>query len=158
MSDWNHVADEVPDLAAAVQERFLAHRHATMATLRRDGSPRLCGTELSFRAGQLWLAAMAGTRRLADLRRDARVALHSASEDPPGWRADARISGTAVEMTDPSELAAFAGGRPEQPPGAFGLFRVEPTELVLVRLGEPPDHLVVESWQRERGYARAVRS
>lgn len=36
-------------------------------------------------------------------------------------------------------------------------FRVEITEVVLTRVGEPPDHLVIESWHPDRGLARRER-
>ncbi|MBA3464363.1 MAG: pyridoxamine 5'-phosphate oxidase family protein, partial [Deltaproteobacteria bacterium] len=54
--------------------------HKTVATLRRDGSPRVSGTELTSYDGQLWLAGMPGALRFADLRRDPRFALHSGSD------------------------------------------------------------------------------
>jgi hypothetical protein len=66
-----------------------------------------------------------------------------------------------VEITDDAEKAAFmrkhaeAGG--EQPPGPFHLFRVDVTEIVHTSIGDPPDHLVIESWHEGRGTARVER-
>lgn len=157
MSTWAEVEEAAPALAAAVRERLLAHKHLTMATLRRDGAPRLCGTEVVLRDGQLWLAGMSEARRFADLRRDGRVALHSGSDDPPQWHGDARVSGRALEVVDPAELAEFVGGLDEQPPGSFELFRVDVTELVHVQLGTPADHIVVQSWREGRGATRVRR-
>jgi hypothetical protein len=40
----------------------------------------------------------------------------------------------------------------------FGGFRVDLTEVVLTSLGgDPPDHLVIESWQQGKGYRRVER-
>ena len=48
MATWKEVEDAVPELAALVRERFDAHLHKTMATLRKDGSPRISGTEVKL--------------------------------------------------------------------------------------------------------------
>ena len=154
MASWQEFATDAPALAEAARERFSARKHHTMATLRRDGSPRISGTEVQIRDGQLWLGSMPGSRKGADLRRDGRLALHSASEDPPDWRADARVAGRAVEVTDVSVKQAFAGTADEP---AFDLFTVDIAEVVLVRLGEPADHLVIESWHEGRGVQRTER-
>jgi hypothetical protein len=45
----------------------------------------------------------------------------------------------------------------EAPPGPFRLFRADVTDAVLVRAGEPPDHLVVESWHEGRDLRRVER-
>ncbi|MGH4016523.1 MAG: hypothetical protein ACRDSL_21845 [Pseudonocardiaceae bacterium] len=54
---------------------------------------------------------MPGARKGDDLRRDPRFALHSTSVDPPKadesrWSGDAKLSGRAVKITEPDELAA----------------------------------------------------
>jgi len=51
-------------------------------------------------------------------------------------------------------VQAASGGAP---PGPFHLFRAGVTEVVLVRVGEPPDHLVIESWHEGRGLRRVER-
>ena len=157
MSRWQEFAGSAPELADAVKARFGAHVHLTMATLRRDGSPRISGTEVVFWDGDLWLAGMPASRKLADLRRDGRVAVHSGSDDPPDWTGDAKVAGCAVEVTDTEALAAFAAALPVGAPGGFELFRVALHEAVLVRLGEPGDHLVIEAWHEGSGLSSATR-
>jgi hypothetical protein len=100
MATWQEFTEQAPELAARALERFEAHRHKTMATIRADGSPRISGTEVPIHGGQVWLGGMTGNRRFADLRRDPRVAIHSGSEDPEVWTGDAKLSGRAVEVTD----------------------------------------------------------
>lgn len=151
MADWTTFAAAAPELATRAEERLRAHKHLTVATLRADGAPRISGTEITLRDGQLWLAGMTGARRFADLRRDPRLAIHSASEDPDTWRGDAKVSGRAVEVTDTGEIRSFAGALEDSPPGEFELFRVDVAEVVVVRLGEPADHLVIEAWHEGRG-------
>lgn len=165
MARWTDVERAEPDLAGRVRRLLDAHKHKTMATLRRDGSPRISGTEATFHGGDLWIGSMPGAVKALDLRRDPRVALHSGSEDadeadPGAWPGDAKLSGWAVEVTDPAELAAFwAGYDGPRPPDVSGthLFRIEPSEVVLTRV-EPAEGLVVESWHEGRGYRRRVRA
>jgi hypothetical protein len=90
-----------------------------------------------------------------DLQRDPRFALHSGSDDPPKWRGDAKIAGRVEEVTDPEPIAAISGEG--APPGPSHLFRADIVELVVVRLGEPPDHIVIESWHTGRGVSRRER-
>ena len=158
MTSLEDVAADVPDFAQAVQALFDAGRHKTLATLRRDGSPRISGIELTFRDGHVWIGSMWQARKARDLQRDPRFAVHSPSIDPPAWKGDARISGRAEEITDTTTLARFQGEPGETPPEPFHLFRADVTEVVLVELGgDPPDHLVIQSWRPGRSLRRVER-
>ena len=150
MASWKQFADAQPEFAQRIRARFMARKHSTLATLRRDGSPRISGTEVAFEDGELLLGMMPGSMKARDLRRDQRLALHSPTEDPPdhdpnSWAGEAKIAGYVIEVTDPKR--ADMGHR----------FRVEITEAVLTRVGEPADHLVIESWHPERGLKRRER-
>jgi pyridoxamine 5'-phosphate oxidase-like protein len=151
MSRWADVVAAEPEFARQVREILDAHRHKTLATLRRDGSPRISGIEVRFEAGDVWLTAMPDSEKAYDLRGDPRLALHSASEDPPlrhpgRWPGDAKIAGRGVEVADPY--------RPGTPTGRF---RVDITEVVLTRIGRPADHLIIDSWHPGRGLERRER-
>lgn len=140
MASWAEVEQAAPALAAAVRERFAVRKHATMATLRADGSPRISGTEVEFTEGQMRLGSMPGARKAADLRRDPRVAVHSPTVDPPerdpaGWAGEAKVAGRAVEVSRPD-----AGAH---------VFQIDVTEVVLTRVGG--NVLVIESWHPDRG-------
>jgi hypothetical protein len=152
---WSDVEAEAPELAARAREIFGAHKHKTLATLRRDGSPRISGTEVEFADGEMWLGSMWKSVKALDLQRDPRFALHSGSADPPEWTADAKVAGRVEEVTDPERKAAILGGH--APPGPAHLFRADVTELVVTGTGDPPDHLVIESWHEGRGITRRER-
>jgi Pyridoxamine 5'-phosphate oxidase len=169
MARWEDVERAEPDFAARVRRLLDAHKHKTMATLRRDGAPRISGIETSFFGGDLWIGSMAGAVKARDLQRDPRMALHSGSADPDeadptAWPGDAKLAGRAVEITDPGELAAFwAAQEGPQPPGTeeSHLFRIEPTEVVLTKVEAPEGAepvLVIESWHEETGYRRRTRT
>ena len=140
-----------PEFAVRVRRLFDVRKHKTLATLRRDGSPRISGIEAEFADGELWLGMMPGSLKAADLRRDPRLALHSPTQDPPkedpeAWPGEAKLAGRAVEVADL-----------QQPDRPSHRFRVDVTEVVLTRVGEPPDHLVIESWHQGRGLQRRKR-
>jgi len=151
MTSWRDLAAAEPHFAAQVRRTFAVRKHATLATLRRDGSPRISGTEVEFDddAGEVFLGSMPGALKALDLRRDARLALHCPTEDPPqgdprSWLGDGKMAGTAVEVSPPDDDAPHR-------------FRIDLTEVVLTRVGEPADHLIVESWHPGRGLERLTR-
>ncbi|HYF27457.1 MAG TPA: pyridoxamine 5'-phosphate oxidase family protein [Baekduia sp.] len=149
-------------MAAAVRDRLDAHAHKTLATLRRDGSPRISGTETIWHDGDLLIGSMPDALKARDLRRDPRFALHSGSDDPPAWTGDAKVAGRAEEILDPDakRAALMASGNFEQLPDPNGshVFRLDLTEVSVVRLGEPADHLVIEVWTPDRGLRQISRS
>jgi hypothetical protein len=155
VASWEEIEAEAPELAALARGFLDAHVHKTIATLRRDGSPRISGTEVIFAKGELWLGSMWRSVKALDLRRDPRFALHSGSAGPPGWRGDTKLAGRVEEIEDPDRKAAIIDGK--APPGPAHLFRAEIAELVVVRLGDPADHLVIEAWHQGRGVSRSER-
>lgn len=156
MASWSEIEAEAPELAARARRAFDRHVHKTLATLRRDGSPRISGSEIIFADGELWIGSMPGAVKALDLRRDPRFALHSASEDPPGREGDAKVAGHVEEVANPERKAAILGG--EHGANGAHLFRAEISELVVTRVaGDPPDHLLIESWHDGRGVSRRER-
>jgi Pyridoxamine 5'-phosphate oxidase len=157
VASWKEFEANAPELARAIKARFDAHRHKLLATLRRDGSPRISGCEVTFADGELWMGMMPDSRKALDLRRDPRLALHSGSLDLDMAEGDAKISGRAEEITDQRDLNRYRRAVGGIPPGPFHLFRVDVTEAVLTRVGDPRDHLVIESWRPHEGVRRTER-
>ena len=163
MASWSEIEAEVPDLAQRARRFLEGHTHLTLATLRRDGSPRISGSEIQLGDGELWFGSMWKAMKALDLRRDPRLALHSASVDPPddptGWAGDAKLAGRAVEVDDPALLERLGPGEQADadPADRAHLFRVDITELVHTRVGDPADHLVIDLWQEGKGLRRMRR-
>ena len=145
MARWQDVVDSAPEFAKAAEAIFGIGKHKTMASLRKDGAPRISGVEANFSDGEVWLGMMIGSLKAKDLQRDARVALHSPSIDPPEdqsqWLGDAKLAGRAVEEHDMDRLNSMGGT------GEGHLFRIDIDEVVLTRLGDPMDHLLIELWR-----------
>ena len=150
MTAWREVEQAAPEFARRVRALFDAHRHKTIATLRADGSPRISGIEAAFEDGELVFGSMPNARKGADLGRDARFALHSATVDPiegaeAQWPGEAKISGRAIA----------AGPVTEGPDGEF--FHADIGEVVHTRLNDEATMLVVEWWTTTRGLRRIER-
>ena len=150
MTTWQEVERAEPAFAQRVRGLFDAHRHKTIATLRADGSPRISGIEAAFEDGELVFGSMLNARKGADLRRDPRFALHSATVDPvegaeAQWPGEAKISGRAVA----------AGPLTEGPDG--DRFRADIAVVAHTHLNEEATLLVVEWWTPEQGLRRVER-
>ncbi|MER5876964.1 pyridoxamine 5'-phosphate oxidase family protein [Streptomyces sp. NPDC060235] len=144
--NWDALSAAEPDLAATVEARFGAFTHHTLATLRRDGSPRTSGIEVRIVGGELWLGMMPDSLKALDLRRDPRFALQAnpgAGTDMGGG--DVRVSGRAVEVGD-DDPAKAAYGKEVEPPEPFHLFRTELTEVTRTYV-EDEKYLVVQVWK-----------
>ena len=152
------VETEQPEFAARVRACFDAHRHKILATLRRDGAPRVSGIEAAFAGGELWLAGMTRSVKFADLRRDPRMALHSGSDEPDTFTADAKVSGRAVEVTDSGERAAFGKATGNPADGDYELFRIDLDQVVLTAIAPEKDALVISSWRPGRGLTEVRRT
>jgi hypothetical protein len=136
---WQDVVAADADFAAHVRRCFAIRKHATLATLRKDGSPRISGTEVEFDDdGEIYLGMMPDSRKARDLLRDPRLALHCPTEDAPegkpdDWIGDAKIAGAGVEV----------------PAEGHHRFRIDVTEVVVTKVAG--DRLVIKSWHPDRG-------
>jgi hypothetical protein len=144
MTSWSDVEQAEPDFAARARRILTAYRHLTLATLRADGSPRISGIEIDITDGELTFGSMPNARKAADLLRDPRFALHSATVDPPGdapagWPGEAKIAG----------LARCTGALEGATEGLA--FTADLHEVVLTHLNEAGDRLVIEFWHPGKG-------
>jgi hypothetical protein len=144
MVEWTEFSADSPDLAAAVRGRFDAGVHKTLATIRRDGSPRISGQEILFGPVSITLGMMPGSMKLHDVRRDPRFALHSPTldeTDPANWAGDAKLAGWLREIAPPAD----------NPVADAAYFALDLAEVVLTRLDDPPEQLIIETWHPGRG-------
>lgn len=144
MATWRQFEQEAPELAAQVKRRFEAYETHVLATLRRDGRPRVSGSEVDFHGPDLTFGSMLGARKAHDLRRDGRCALHAHPAD-----GDAKVAGVAIEVTDATGKEALTTGG--EPAGGFHAFRLDLTEAVLTTVDEEAQLLVIQLWRPGRG-------
>jgi hypothetical protein len=144
MATWQEVERAAPEFADRVRALFDAHRHKTIATVRADGSPRISGIETAFEDGQLVFGSMANARKGADLLRDPRFAVHSATVDPVDgaealWPGEAKIAGVAI------------GAGPVVGGPAGDRFRADIATVVHTHLNDKATLLVVDWWTPTHG-------
>lgn len=157
MVAWNEFEREQPELAQRVRTMFDAGRHKTIATLRADGSPRISGIECEFVDGRLQFGSMPGARKLDDLRRDPRCAIHGPTVHPEQgaegeWPGEAKISGRA----ESSGRIVDESGEGSAPAGE--LFVVDVDEVVVTGLNDDATALLVEWWTAGGGRRRVERA
>lgn len=143
MPSWSEFERAEPEFAGRVRALLTSRKHLTMATLRADGSPRISGTEIQLGDGELRIGSMARAVKALDLRRDPRIAIHGPTNDPPArkpaaWKGEAKVAGRAIE----AETDRFV---------------IDLREVVITRLNDGGDRLVIESWTPARGYRRVER-
>ena len=143
MARWADVCREVPEFAACVQAAFERNRHMTLATVRRDGSPRISGTEIRFDDGEVLVGMMTRSRKALDLLHDPRIAIHGPTADPPDepreWIGESKLAGRAIEVPN------------QDPEDDSHTFRIDVNEVVFVRINDAGDRLLIESWHPGRG-------
>ncbi len=140
MASWAELEASDPGFAKRVRKLMGSRKHLTMATLRRDGSPRISGTEIQFTGEHVQIGSMPRALKAMDLLRDPRVAIHGPTHDPTkrgAWKGEAKVAGRAVEV--PTEGDAHS-------------FRIDIEEVVVTRLNDAGNRLVIESWSPARGY------
>ena len=146
MASWAEFETAEPRFAARVRKLMTSRKHLTMATLRKDGSPRISGTEVQLAGEDLQIGSMSGAVKALDLRRDARVAIHGPTHDPAksgSWRGEAKVAGRAIEV--PSEDDSHR-------------FRIDIEEVVVTGLNAERNRLVIESWSPAQGYRKRDRA
>lgn len=156
MTNWSDFRTEAPDLEAPLRAAFEGHLHHVVATLHKDGAPRVSGNEVRFAGDDVWLGMMPRSMKAADLRRDPRVAVHAAPVDTTLAIGDAKFSGLAVEVS-PAEVAWFLReiGN-EMPPDDAAAFRIDLTGATLTSVAG--EIMVVQTWQPGAGIVRAERT
>jgi len=96
---WQEFAMSSPNLAGIVRER-LDRKIAYLATIRKDGSPRLHPVTPFIREGMLFIFTEPSSPKIRDLRRDGRYALHCAVGAGGEPLVEVMVSGRATNITD----------------------------------------------------------
>jgi hypothetical protein len=161
MATWTEFSEEAPEIAEMAERRLVATGLMMLATLRRDGFPRIspvepvvAGDRLVLHDDRLWLAMMVDSTKSRDLRRDGRCALHTATADKQVSEGDVKLWGIATVVTDPDTLARFSndifesvGYRFEV--GSFDAFDVDLMGASSVSVAD--DVMYVKTWKPGKG-------
>ena len=158
---WDDFRRQAPRLAAVAHERLIAPGVLLVVTIRRDGTPRLSPVEPLVLDGELWLSMMWQSRKASDLLRDDRILVHSITTTREGNEGEVKVRGHAIPVDDPGvrdryrHEVAILGWQPEEP--NFHLFRVELTDVTLIRYGSAGDQYVAR-WPSGAEFVRRATS
>ena len=108
MIRWEDFEKRNPDLAAIGRERLFQFGPglAFLATVRRDGGPRVHPICPILAAGGLYFFGLPASPKLGDVLRDGRFALHSFPPPPEGQDEEFYCTGRVQKIDDPEIRAA----------------------------------------------------
>ena len=95
---WQEFAQQDPELAALGQERLDRNGLVMVATLRKNGWPRISPVEPLFHNGQLYLGMMWRARKALDLLRDPRCSIHNAVSDRMASEGEFKVYSRALDI------------------------------------------------------------
>jgi len=110
---WQNLVDGNPELAAYGAARF-ENRVAYLATVGKDGAPRVHPVSPTLRQNRLFVFMYPTSPKAHDLQRDGKYALHCAVENREGGEGEFYIRGTATRVNDPALWELVRPGHPDE--------------------------------------------
>ena len=142
---WHEFTLQDPALAALGQERLDRNGLVMLATLRKNGWPRISPVEPLFFNGQLYLGMMWRSQKALDLLRDSRCCVHNTVSDRHATEGEFKVFGRALEITDPGDRERYAeavfqkiGFRPQEP--EYHCFAIDIQSAAANTLGDVEFH------------------
>jgi hypothetical protein len=148
---WADFEAQQPRLAELGKRKLAGPGVVLVATVRRDGSPRVSPVEPLFWEEDLWLSMGWGSLKAKDLFRDPRVLVHSIVTNPSGAEGEYKVRGRAAHVDEAAIQSAFArevaerlGWAPEV--GRFHLFRADVEDITFIRWDAATNDQFVTRW------------
>ena len=120
---WSALEVSDPELAAFGEAR-LAGNVAYLATVRKDGRPRVHPVTPIIGSGRLFLFMEPTSPKGRDLRRNGSFALHCAVDDSSGQSGEFFVCGSALPIDDPAMRALAAAASTYPPKDRYILFEL----------------------------------
>jgi hypothetical protein len=160
---WLEMENTQPRLAGLARQRLIEPGVVLVATIRRDGTPRLSPVEPFVMDGDLWLSMMWQSTKAGDLLRDPRILVHSVITNREGTEGEFKVRGTASAEADPGIQRRYAdavannlGWNPQ--PGRFHLFAVDIDEVTVIRYDPATGDQHVARWPPGSEFIRRATS
>ncbi len=149
---WEEFRRSSPELAALGEERFERTGLVLIATLRKDGWPRISPVEPLIADGQLYLGMMWESRKALDLLRDPRCTVHNTITNKDASEGEFKVYGRAVDVRDPEIRRRYGGAlyrklgfKPEEPEYHLFSVDIEGVAFSILRNNETWDRKVWKS-------------
>jgi hypothetical protein len=117
---WSEFERGQSRMARLGREHLITPGVVLVATIRRDGTPRVSPVEPFLLDGDLWLSMMWQSSKARDLLRDPRILVHSVITSRDGAEGEFKVRGTArleseltIRRRHAEAVAASLGWRPD---------------------------------------------
>lgn len=143
---WKILEEQDPELAAFGLQR-LNGKVSYLATIRKDGSPRVHPMTPIIGEGRFFVFMEPTSPKGHDIRRDGRYAIHCSVSDTSGESGEFILTGRARLVEDPETRALAASISSYAPAARYILFEFDlETATSTIYDGGPPQR---RSWKRE---------
>lgn len=132
---WKTFESQAHELAEFAKVR-LHNKVAYLATIRKDGSPRVHPFTPIIGEGHIFVFMEPTSPKGHDLRRDARYAVHCSVSDTSGESGEFIITGRAKFIEDPDVRAQAVRVCPYQPAERYILFELEIEHVLITEYGD----------------------
>jgi len=149
--NWMEFQERAPEMAAMGLERFRRSGVVLIATLRKDGSPRISPVEPFFISDQLLLGMMWHSMKALDLRRDARCVIHSAVTNAEGKEGEFKLRGKAIELNEEGYYQTIRERWGVQPSTCLHVFSVDIESASFIAYDIGKGEMIVKQWDPQRG-------
>ncbi len=156
---WSDIEQRQPRLASRGLSRLIDPGVVLVATIRRDGTPRISPVEPFVMDGDLWLSMLWQSRKAHDLRRDPRILVHSVVTRREGTEGEFKVRGLARAENDTevqdryaAAVAAGLGWQPEA--GRFHLFQIDVGSVAFVNYDHTTGDQYCAMWPPGREFVR----
>ncbi len=147
MATWAEFADAAPEIAALGLKQFEKFHIAYLATVRKDGSPRVHPISPIIAEGRLFVATAPTSPKRPDQVRDGRYVIHAL----PGKNdAEFLIRGRAQRVTDDGTRAAVTEAAGHTVRSQDWIFEYDIEEAMMAyweNVGQPDTRPVREFWR-----------
>lgn len=147
---WGEFRRLDPELAAVGEERFDHTGLILIATLSKNGWPRISPVEPLITDGRLYLGMMWPSRKAVDLLRDSRCTVHNTITNKDATEGEFKVYGRAIDIQDPDlgqryskALYEKLNWDPSADGGQFRLFSIDIESVAFAVLNKD------ETWTRK---------
>ena len=135
---WKTLESQSPDIAEFGKAR-LHNKVAYLATVRKDGSPRVHPFTPIIGEGHFFVFMEPTSPKGHDLRRDSRFAVHCSVSDTGGESGECIVTGRAKFIEDPEMRALAVKIAPYNPAERYILFEFDVENVVMTEYieGQP---------------------
>ncbi len=132
---WKTFESQSFELAEFARAR-LHNKVAYLASIRKDGSPRVHPFTPIIGEGHFFVFMEPTSPKGHDLRRDGRYALHCSVSDTSGESGEVIVTGRAKFIEDPEVLALAVSVSPYQPAERYILFEFDIENVLITEYGD----------------------